>query len=161
LFLAACKDMADVLCCFAGDGGQYNRLRNEQKNGTIPNLRVVPFQTGTRYFGLLKLAGCGLASLHPRLRGMAVPSKITSYMGAGLPIICLAAQGSDLDDMVGETGSGIMCQFPEQFAEAMRSMATDAQLRARMGANALRAAERRYSRAECAASFMEVLSRLP
>jgi glycosyltransferase involved in cell wall biosynthesis len=159
--LAACKDMADVLFCFAGDGGQYNRLRNEQKNGTSPNLRVVPFQTGTRYFGLLKLAGCGLVSLNPRLKGMAVPSKVTAYMAAGLPSICLGDQESDLATLVVETGSGIMCQSPRQFAQAVHVLATDAQLRARMGANALRAAETRYSRAECTASFVEVMSRLP
>ena len=159
--LAACKDMADVLFCFAGDGGQYDRLRNEEKNGAIANLRVVPFQTGTRYFGLLKLAGCGLVSLHPRLKGMAVPSKVTAYMAAGLPSVCLGDQESDLATLVVETGSGIMCQTPEQFAQAVHVLATDAQLRARMGANALRAAETRYSRAECTASFVEVLSQLP
>jgi glycosyltransferase involved in cell wall biosynthesis len=54
-----------------------------------------------------------------------------------------------------------MCQSPRQFAQAVHVLATDAQLRARMGANALRAAETTYSRAECTASFVEALSRLP
>src|SRR5450759_2223498 len=107
--------MADVLFCFAGDGGQYDRLRNEERKGDITNLRVMPFQTGMSYFSLLKLAGCGLVSLNPRLKGMAVPSKVTAYMGAGLPSICLGDQESDLATLVVETGTGIMCQSSEEF----------------------------------------------
>jgi glycosyltransferase involved in cell wall biosynthesis len=159
--LRACSKMTDVLFCFAGDGGQYNRLSDELAGGTIPNLRIVPFQTGTRYIGLLKLAGCGLVSLNPRLKGMAVPSKITAYMAAGLPSICLGDQESDLAMLAVGTGSGIMCQSPEQFAQAVHALATDAELRARMGARALNAAASRYSRGECTASFVEALSRLP
>jgi len=159
--LRACGQMTSVLFCFAGDGGQYDRLRNEERKGDITNLRVMPFQTGMSYFSLLKLADCGLVSLHPRLEGMAVPSKAIGYMAAGLPIICLAGASGDLSDMVAGTDSGIMCQSSEEFTRAVQLLATDAQLRARMGANALRAAETRYSRAECTASFVEVLSRLP
>ena len=157
--LAACRSMADVLFCFVGAGGEYDRLCREEKNGSIPNLRVVPFQTGTRYASLLKLAGCGLVSLHPRLGGMAVPSKVVGYMAAGVPMICLAGSGSDLADMVEGTGSGIMCQSPEQFADAVRLMASNKQLRAQMAANGRRAAETKYSRSQCIATFAEVLSR--
>ena len=95
------------------------------------------------------------------LKGMAVPSKITAYMAAGLPSICLGDQESDLATLAVGTGSGIMCQSPGQFAQAVHALATDAELRARMGASALNAATSRYSRGECTASFMEVLSRLP
>jgi glycosyltransferase involved in cell wall biosynthesis len=159
--LAACSHRADVLFCFAGGGGQYERLRNEETSGAIPNLKVVPFQTGTRYASLLKLADCGLVSLHPYLRGMAVPSKVTTYMATGLPVICLAEQDSDLANMVEETASGITCQSPEQFAEAVRLIVSDEELRSRLSGNALRAAETKYSRSQCISSFVEVLSRLP
>jgi len=161
LCLAACSHMTDVLFCFAGGGGQYDRLSSEETNGTIPNLRVVPFQTGTRYSSLLKLAGCGLVSLHPRLRGMAVPSKISTYMAAGLPTICLAEQGSDLGEMVEGTGSGLVCESPGQFAEAVQRLHSDSRLRNRLAQNALRAAETNYSRAQCVSAFVDVLSKLP
>jgi colanic acid biosynthesis glycosyl transferase WcaI len=159
--LAACSHMTDVLFCFAGGGGQYERLRSEETKGSTPNIRVVPFQTGTRYSSLLKLADCGLVSLHPHLRGMAVPSKVAAYMAAGLPIICLAEQGSDLANMVEETASGIACQSPRQFAEAVRLILSDGVLRGRMVEGALRAAETRYSRSRCISLFVRVLSRLP
>ena len=158
--LAACSHRADVVFCFAGGGGQYERLRNEETSGAIPNLRVVPFQSGTRYASLLKLADCGLVSLHPHLRGMAVPSKVTTYMATGLPVICLAEQDSDLANMVEETASGITCQSPEQFAEAVRLIVSDDELRSRLSGNALRAAETKYSRSQCISSFVEVLSGL-
>jgi colanic acid biosynthesis glycosyl transferase WcaI len=158
--LRTCSQMTDVLFCFAGGGGQYDRLRNEETNGTIPNLRVVPFQTGMSYFSLLKLADCGLVSLHPRLGGMAVPSKVIGYMAAGLPIICLAGATGDLSDMVAGTDSGIMCQSPEQFADAVRLIVSDDELRSRLSGNALRAADTKYSHSQCISSFVEVLSGL-
>ena len=159
--LRACRHMTDVLFCFAGGGGQYDRLRNEETNGTISNLRVVPFQTGMSYFSLLKLADCGLVSLHPHLAGMAVPSKAIGYMAAGLPIICLAGLCGDLSDMIAGTDSGIMCQSPQQFADAVRLIVSDSDLRSRLAGNALRGAETNYSRAQCVSAFVDILSRLP
>jgi len=89
-----------------------------------------------------------------------VPSKAIGCMAAGLPIICLAGANGDLSDMVAGTDSGIMCQSPEQFADAVRLIVSDSELRSRLSGNALRAAETKYSRSQCISSFVEVLSGL-
>jgi len=158
--LKACSSMDDVLFCFVGDGGQYERLRQEERSKDVQNLRVVSFQTGTRYSSLLKLAGCGLVSLHPRMRGMGLPSKVTTYMAAGLPVICMAEQNSDLTNIVDRANAGFTCQTPVQFADAVHSMASDGQLRDRFAAGALEAADTVYSRSQCISLFAEVLSRI-
>lgn len=155
--LNACRAMTDVVFCFAGAGGQYDQLRVHAESGAIPNLRVVPFQTGARYAALLRLAGCGLVSLHPGYSGLGLPSKVRTYMAVGLPVIALTEANSDLGRMVAENAFGSVCESPQTFAATVRMMVEDGELRKRFSDAAHLAATGPYAKTRCIDTYATIL----
>jgi glycosyltransferase involved in cell wall biosynthesis len=87
----------------------------------------------------------------------ALPTKLMEVMAAGRPVL-LAARGEAVD-VVGGAGCGLAVEPHDAagLAEAMRRLAGDAELRARLGAAGRAAAERSYSRDRAVSAWEELL----
>jgi len=84
--------------------------------------------------------------------------KITLGMAAGLPAV--ASPQQSYVEAIGHRGGGIVADGTDEWAEALGSLASDADLRARLGSLARETVVERYATPVVAAEYAEVLGRL-
>jgi glycosyltransferase involved in cell wall biosynthesis len=84
--------------------------------------------------------------------------KITLGMAAGLPAV--ASPQQSYVEAIGHKGGGIVADGTDEWAEALGSLASDADLRARLGSLARETVVERYATPVVAAEYAEVLGRL-
>lgn len=84
--------------------------------------------------------------------------KVLQYLAAGLPVVANPV-GVQLE-MVRHGETGFLAETPQQWIEAIRRLADDAELRRSMGRAGRRLIEARYSVTEGAAKWVRLLDRL-
>ncbi len=136
-------------CVLVGDGPVREALQARIDREKITRVRLLPPQPRDRIPALLAASDVAVATLGLHLQG-AVPSKIYEAMASARPIF-LIAKGEAVD-RVERAGCGISV-LPGDLDGARNAwirLATDADLRARLGAAGRRAAETTYDRARIA-----------
>ena len=136
-------------CVLVGEGPVRQRLQERIEREGIGRVRLVPAQPRERIPALLAAADVAVASLGMRLQG-AVPSKIYEAMASAKPLL-LIAEG-EAARRVERAGCGLTVRPGdlEGVREAWTRLASDPELRARLGAAGRRAAETEYDRAKIA-----------
>jgi glycosyltransferase involved in cell wall biosynthesis len=134
-----------------GDGPVRDHLAERIRlEGLEPRVLLLPQQPRDRVPALLASADVAIISLGLSIAG-AVPSKIYEAMASARPIL-LAADGEAARRVdAADAGLSVAPGEPEALRAAFRRLATDARLRARLGAAGRRAAESTYDRDAIAA----------
>lgn len=145
-------------CVLVGEGPVRRRLQERIDREGIGRVRLVPAQPRERIPALLAAADVAVASLGMRLQG-AVPSKIYEAMASARPLL-LIAEG-EAARRVERAGCGLTVRPGdlEGVRESWTRLATDPELRARLGAAGRLAAETEYDRARIAERLDRFLRR--
>lgn len=130
-----------------GEGSEVPTIRSIAEREGLENLMLLPPVDQHTYLSMLSEADVGVVSLAFNLTTHNVPSKALPYMYFSLPILASLNPGNDLLRVINATESG--CSFDSRdrtgLADAARRLVADAELRRRMGANARRLLEARFS----------------
>jgi colanic acid biosynthesis glycosyl transferase WcaI len=139
-----------------GEGPEKARLVARAAGMGVGKVRFLDSLSREEMPALMASADVAIVPLKLRLPG-AVPSKLYEAMGSGAPVV-LVAEGESAS-IVNETGAGIVVAPGDVggLARALKSLASDAALRRRMGAAGRAAAEERFSRRTIANRFIERL----
>jgi colanic acid biosynthesis glycosyl transferase WcaI len=80
--------------------------------------------------------------------GANLPSKIATSMASGRPVLASIDEATPAADVLRESGGAVLVEpeAPASLAAAMKRLAADSELRARLGANARAYAERRLAK---------------
>jgi hypothetical protein len=102
---------------FMGDGAARREL--EDLVAAAPasgrqRVRFLPHGTAASARALLDTADIGLVSLTPRVISYAYPSKTATYLSAGLPVLVLVEECSELARMVRDEGIGMLLPADEE-----------------------------------------------
>lgn len=146
-------------CVLVGDGPVRQALQERIAREGIGRVRLLPAQPRERIPALLAAADVAVASLGMRLPG-AVPSKIYEAMASARPLL-LIAEG-EAARRVERAGCGLTVRPGdlEGVREAWTQLATDPELRGRLGAAGRRAAETEYDRVRIAERLDRFLRRV-
>jgi glycosyltransferase involved in cell wall biosynthesis len=142
-----------------GEGPAREHLLARVEREGISRVKILPPQPRARIPALLAAADAALISLGMPIPG-AVPSKIYEAMASHLPILLIAA--GEAARRVEEAGCGL-CVAPGDTvsaAVAFRQLASDAELRSRLGAAGRRAAETIYNRDQIAERLHRFLTQM-
>jgi glycosyltransferase involved in cell wall biosynthesis len=140
-----------------GDGPDRERLEARLRDEAIPRVRILPAQPRERIPALLGAADAAVITLGMVIPG-AVPSKIYEAMASHLPTL-LVAEGEPARRVeAAEAGLVAASGDPQAFAEAFHRLASDPELRRRLGTSARRAAEMTYNRDVIAQQLDEFLA---
>lgn len=134
-----------------GEGSEVPRLREFIAGRRAHNIQLLPAVSHREYLSMLSEFDVGLLSLDSRLKTHNVPGKLLGYMYWGKPILASINRGNDLFEILGNNQAGFCClngDDNELRASALR-LASDPELRARMGRNSRKLLERMFS-VECA-----------
>lgn len=136
-----------------GDGPVKAKLVADAQARGLENVRFLDPRPADALPPLLAASDILLVPLGLGIPG-AVPSKLYEAMASGRPIVLVA--GGEPANIVRTHRAGLVVQ-PDDIAglaEALRTLRDDPALRAELGANGRRAAERHFDRREIALQFM-------
>ena len=147
-----------------GSGSQHEQL--ERMGRGIPTLQMLPPQDDQRYQELMRSADVLVVNEKPGLREMAVPSKLTSYFRAGLPVLGAVESDGTTAAEIDSAGAGVVVPpgEPARLLQAALELRADPERCRRLGASGARHA-REHLDEEAAVdryeSWLAALARIP
>ncbi|WP_211220774.1 glycosyltransferase family 4 protein [Paenibacillus terrigena] len=146
--LEVVKDRTDLYFLIVGAGTEYDRIHSRLHDGKFSNVMIRRFLPTAEYDELLESCDVGLVFLDSRFTIPNFPSRLTSYMESGLPVVCATDVNTDLKDVIHEAGCGMWTESNDVlgFIELINTIAlADPELRARMGLNGRAYLEKHYT----------------
>jgi glycosyltransferase involved in cell wall biosynthesis len=131
----------NVLFLIIGDGDQKKHLTEEIKRLQLRNCLMLPLQPSDIIPYSFASADIGIVSLGKKASSLSLPSKTFNYMSAGLPLLCIACDNSELKRLVTKYDNG-RCFMPDKISEIVSfisEMADNRELLERYKSNSLKA----------------------
>jgi glycosyltransferase involved in cell wall biosynthesis len=124
---------AGVRFVLMGDGNQRSEL--ERRAAGLSNVDFRPFEPPETFPDTLAAADILLLSERPSVRDMSLPSKVTSYLAAGRPIIAAVAAHGATAGLVARSGAAILADAgdPQEILRAIASIQADPVVGERLG----------------------------
>lgn len=110
----------DILFVFAGYGGKTDVIANAAASGDLPNIRLLPRQPREMLGPMVSSANATIISFVEAMKGLSVPSRMYNVMAAGVPIIAIADESSELAMVMKEEDAGWV--LPPGDADALLSL---------------------------------------
>lgn len=156
----ALKDAPDIVFIMIGGGAGARELERAAGKADLSNILFKPYQAQSDLNHALGVGDVHWISLRPELEGLIVPSKVYGVLAAGRPIIALTEKEGEIAALVRQHGCGYQVDpgDGEAFAGAVRALAADSRLAARLGAAARAAAEGPLSRSRALESWLNILA---
>jgi colanic acid biosynthesis glycosyl transferase WcaI len=138
--------VTDLRFVFCGDGS-YRQVFVEKARG-LTNVDILPFQPPERLNELLNLANIHLLPQRAGAAGLVMPSKLTGMLASGRPVLATATEGTELATALRGRGIAVSPGDLDAFASALFELASDSDLRLRLGNEARRYALSHLNRDE-------------
>ena len=112
----------DAFFLIIGDGTEYGKLDSYIKYESPDNVKLLKSLPKDEYDGMLSACDVGMLFLDHRFTIPNFPSRMLTYMQAGLPILCCTDPNTDVGKVVSDGGFGWWCESndPESFCELVR-----------------------------------------
>lgn len=116
---------APITFVLVGEGGEREKL--EQQARGIERIRFVGLLDDADYRCALAAADCLLVNESPGVANMAVPSKLTSYFGAGRPVLAATEPGGITAEEIRRAQAGVVvpADDPRALLEGALRLAQD------------------------------------
>ena len=113
----------DVCFVLMGDGSQRRTLESAAQG--LPNVRFGGLVPDDIYLDVLRAADVLLLNERPSVTDMSLPSKLTSYLRAGRPIVAATAPGGATAVELTRSGAAVLVPAgePHRLADAVLSVA--------------------------------------
>lgn len=137
------QDDSRVKFVFGGNGS--GRADLEKRCVGLPNVRFLDLQPLERLNDWLGLADVHLLPQRADAADLVMPSKLTGMLASGRPVLATANAGTELERVVtheADCGLVVLPEDPAAMTQALRALAADPAMRAELGANGRRYAER-------------------
>lgn len=143
-----------------GDGNQRAHLESSSQG--LDHLQFLDPLPGEDFQRALSAANMLLVNELPGVRDMAVPSKLTSYFNAGVPVIAATDEGSVTACEIAASGGGIRVDaaMPSALVEAAEMLAGDTAMGNAMSAQGRRFRQETLSEDAAIAKYNDVIMSL-
>lgn len=108
------KDREDVCILVVGSGTEYHKLEEYREAEQQENLILMKEVSPADFDGLTACCDLGMVFLDYRFTIPNVPSRILSYMQAGIPLLTATDPVTDLRQIVTENGFGLCCDSTDE-----------------------------------------------
>ena len=145
---------------FIGDGAGKRPLVELADSRNVTNMTFLDFVDRSELSDSLNAGDIGLISFIPGMEGISVPSRLYNLFAAGKPVLAVCGADSELAAVIREEDAGWIVSpgDPAAVAQLILGIASAPDERARMGANARRAALGKYSRDPVIESYRKILA---
>ena len=139
------ESYSDVQFLILGDGNQKSILAE-----TIigcKNISIIPFVSKEEYPVFLAASDALLVNERSSLKEMSLPSKLTSYLVSGRPVIAAVSSKSATNKFLGDNALIVEPSNPQSLADAILALKSDSALQAILSQRAKKLAEEKLSKA--------------
>lgn len=156
------RGRSDIQIAVISQGAGAERVAQEARSRRLENLRILPFQSYEIYGDVLASADVLLAMVGAEAGVLFVPSKVTSYLCAGRPIVVAAPwQNVAAKSVAASGGSRVVPPADaDALAAAVLAFMDDGRLREEAGKRARDYAERTFEISAIADRFERLFERL-
>lgn len=156
------KNIENVVFIFVGGGIRKKELLNEFSVEDQQNVIMMPFQPNENFNNILTASSVHLVTLREGLEGMAVPCKIYGILAAGVPVIAMVPEHSEIAYVVKEENCGFVINPTDLdgLINVIILLKSDENLRKQMGHNSRRAFEIKYTTRIIADRYKTILNEL-
>jgi len=153
------RDITKIKFLFIGEGDKYKDVEDFIQKHRLTNVALFPFQPESMIKYTLPLADVSLVSLDQGMEDLMIPSKSFYYLAAGSAIVAIANENSELSDLLGRRGCGVLVPPGDSntLAETLKSLEANPKKVASMKNNARQLAEEKFSRQACTTEFANFL----
>ena len=116
LELASSIQNPDIIFLIIGEGARRKWLTEEIKKRGLNNCLILPLQPVDKIPYSFASADLAIVSLGKMASGVSIPSKTFNFMSAGLPLLCIAGEDSELKKLVTKYNNG-GCFSPDKPSE--------------------------------------------
>lgn len=153
------EDRRDIHFLIAGSGAKKPWLEQTVKEKKLDNVTIIDRLPREE---LPELLTAGDVALIPFVRGMAgvsVPSRLYNMLAAGMPIIALVDENSEVAKVIDEEQAGrvVPPDDVDSLERAILELAASPETRTEMGRRARRAAETKYQYATILDAYCKVM----
>jgi glycosyltransferase involved in cell wall biosynthesis len=142
-----------------GEGAHKAELRDYVDEEGIGSVTFLPFQPMERVPETLTAGDAALVGVRPEVAGACVSSKLYSSLAAGRPVLAVTGRDDDVRRIVEsfDCGAWVEPGDVEGAESALRSWMDDPDLASRLGANARRCLEERFTRERAVDAYRDLL----
>jgi len=147
---------------FIGGGMRKKEHFNEWNNEVPSNTKVLPFQPKEKLGESLTACHAALITLRKGLEGMAVPSKLYGILAAGIPVLAVVPENSEIALVVNEENCGFVIKPGDEIGlvNAITELKLNIEKRTIMGENARNAFNKKYTTQVSAEKYYEIIDSL-
>lgn len=151
----------EVFFLIVGSGTEYEKLKLFLGNDYKYKAKLLPLVEKQDYKKLLSICDVGLIFLDFHFTIPNFPSRILTYMEAGLPVLAATDNATDLKDIIDTGKFGYWCESnnAELFLSYIEKL-TEPSLRKSLGLNARKYLHDNYDVKSSYQSIMEILSQI-
>lgn len=137
----------DLFFLIVGSGTEYIHIKNYLSETRQRNARLTDYMPKNDYDQLLLACDVGLIFLHPDFTIPNVPSRLTAYMEASLPILAATDPNTDIKEILMEGKCGLWARNGDMstFMEKINILVKNPSLTINMGKNGRRYLEKYYT----------------
>ena len=145
-----------------GGGAQKAHIAQRIADEKIGNVRLFDFVSKEDYADLLASADVSLVTLEPGMEGLCVPSKFYSILASGRPTVAAVSPRSEVARVIDEAQCGVHLSQGDagQLVSVLTHLAAHPAEVERMGRNARRVLEEKYSTQGLAGQYYDTFHRL-
>ncbi len=153
------KSDEDTHFVFIGGGMRKNELFAAIDENRKERYLALPFLSNEDYAYAVTACHVALVSMEEGLEGMAVPSKIIGILAAGIPVVAVVPDASEVARIVREQKCGIVVQpgEVEQLSTAILHLKENPELRKEMARQARAAFEKNHTTKAIAHRYKSLL----
>lgn len=135
--VASSASVKNAYFVFVGGGTEKNKIANYIETEKLKNVKLIDMLAKAEYEKLVSACDVGLIFLHHECLSPNYPSRILTYMQAGIPILCATDTYTDVGKIAEKNGYGLSCESnnEESFVEKVSEFC-DENMRSIMGKNA-------------------------
>ena len=156
----AIKGKNDIEMKFVGEGALKNSLEQQAEN--FDNIKFSSYLDDEKYYKELDSADVLLVSLEKNLSGMAVPSKLYTYLSTGKPILCISDSNTEMAMIIKEYNCGFVINHNdiESFNNYLNLLKKSTELRNEMGKNGYKAYVENYKKEDIIKKYEDLFENL-
>lgn len=144
--LKACQTVSEICFVIAGSGTDQHILQEYVDREQPKHVKLMPQMPKDDYEKMVRCCDVGLIFLDHRFTIPNFPSRLLSYMDAGLPVLAATDRNTDIGTIICEGGFGAWCESidTDQFVNCVQEF-LDADKRQVMGEQARVNLEQHYT----------------